>query len=256
MITFSQLGRYGRFGNMLFQVAGTIGLAIKHGYAYAFPKFINHDHLERFGSQEDIDLQKYFLYRLPTTDASLPDFAIPWGHHPNLKIPDNVSISGHLQSDKYFAHCKIVIQQIFHMKNEPAQNDAVAIHWRLGDYDDQYHTRLKLDYYLNAIRHIPKADKAIIFTDDKAAGAGLAIRIQEDIGIDAELSTLPSYVDDFRLMKTCKHFITGNSSFSLMAAILGRHPEKVIICPKKWFGPAWSIPMETKDLYPEGAIIL
>lgn len=241
---------------MLFQVAGTIGLAIKHGYGYAFPPFSNFDHKERFGSSEDIDLQKYFVHRLPGTSLQLPEYRIPWGYHPNLRIPDNVSLWGHMQSEKYFSHCKPLIQSIFTMKGEPSQSDAVAIHWRLGDYDDHYHTRLKIDYYVTALLSISQAQQAIVYTDDRAAGAGLAIRLQEETGVPCSLSIGGSYMDEFRMMKMSKHFICGNSSYSLMAAILGRHSDKQIICPRKWFGPAWNPPLETKDLYPENSIII
>ena len=49
MLTFNQLGRYGRLGNQMFQVAGTIGLATQHGYSYGFPEWMNWDHRTRFG---------------------------------------------------------------------------------------------------------------------------------------------------------------------------------------------------------------
>ena len=262
MLTFSQLGRYGRFANQLFQIAGTIGLAIHHGYPYAFPEWVNHDHKERFGSAEDVSIQKYFLHPLPRiSDAAamaFPDRAIGWGFHQGLMvkgaIPDNVSLSGHFQSEKYFAHCKIVIEQAFKMKDEPEQNEAVAIHWRLGDYDDKYHTRLKMDYYLKALREIGPVERAMIFSDDPAQAMGLAIRLEEETGIPTALSCGRDYLKDFRLMKTCKHFICGNSSYSLMSAILGRHPDKKIVCPSQWFGAAWT--PETKDLYPKNAIII
>lgn len=258
MLTFGALGRYGRFANQLFQIAGTIGLAIQHGYAYAFPEWINHDHKERFGSTEDIDLQKHFLHPLPKTSLQFKDYPVSWGFHPRLMvkgaIPDNVSLSGHFQSEKYFSRCKIVIDQAFRMKDEPPQNEAVAIHWRLGDYDDHYHTRLPYGYYVRALRETGPVPKAIIFSDDQVKGAALAVQLFEDTGIPTALATGGSYIDDFRLMKTCAHFITGNSSYSLMAAILGRHPRKKIVCPAQWFGPAWT--PETKDLYPQNAIIL
>lgn len=254
MLTFSQLGRYGRFANQLFQIAGTIGLATKHGYGYAFPRWINYDHKDRFGSTEDIDLQKYFFYNLPTTDLQLPDHPISWGYHPCLNIPDNVSLSGHMQSEKYFAHCKELIDQVFTMRDEPEPNESVAIHWRLGDYDDHYHTRLKLDYYTRALREIPTVDKAIVFSDDGDKAMQMGVQLHEITGIPVEISLGADYITDFRLMKTCKHFVCGNSSYSLMAAILGKHPKKRIVCPSNWFGPAWN--PETKDLYPENAIIL
>lgn len=258
MLTFNALGRYGRFANQLFQIAGTIGLAIQHGYAFAFPEWENHDHAERFGSTEDIDLQKYFIQRLPCTGLQLPDFPIPWGYHPHLMrkgaIPDNVSLSGHMQSEKYFAHCKVLIDRVFTMKNEPDQNEGVAIHWRLGDYDDKYHTRLTMDYYLKALRQIGPVERATIYSDERDKAMGMAIRLEEETGIPCALSVGHSYLDDFRFMKASKHFICGNSSFSLMAAILGRHPRKKIVCPATWFGAAWT--PETKDLYPENSIII
>ena len=140
------------------------------------------------------------------------------------------------------------------MRDEPVQNEAVAIHWRLGDYDDKYHTRLTFDYYLRALRAIGPVERATVYSDERDEAWSLAVRLEKETGIPCALSLGGTYIDDFRSMKTCKHFITGNSSYSLMAAVLGRHPDKKIVCPKNWFGPAWN--PETKDLYPEKAIII
>lgn len=253
MLTFSQLGRYGRFANQLFQIAGTIGIATKHGYGYAFPRWINHDHKERFGSPEDVDISNHFVNQLPTADIQLPDFPVGWGFH-DLRVPDNVSISGHLQSERYFSNCIEVIRHYFTMKDEPAQNDACAIHLRLGDYDDHYHTRLNGSYYGQAVSHMPPGTKFLIFSDELESAMDMFRQLGKVPSTEFTFVVNQSYLDDFRLMKTCKHFITGNSSYSLMAAILGRHPAKKIVCPSQWFGPAWN--PDTKDLYPENAIIL
>jgi hypothetical protein len=43
-------------------------------------------------------------------------------------------------------------------------------------------------------------------------------------------------MEDFALMKKCKHFIIANSSFSAMAALLADQPGKIVVSPKKWFG--------------------
>jgi hypothetical protein len=37
MVTFTQLGRHGEFGNQLFQIAATIGHAFKSNQEYMFP---------------------------------------------------------------------------------------------------------------------------------------------------------------------------------------------------------------------------
>lgn len=254
MLTFQRLGRIGRFANGLFQIASTIGLATKHGYAYGFPVWKNYDHAERFGSSEDIDLQKYFKNPLPQVDAiGYRDFPIPWGYHPNIEIPDNVSLSGHMQSEKYFSHCKDVIGHYFTMKQEYPPNEDVAIHVRLGDYDDHYHPRLKRDYYEKAIRQFPRDTCFKVFSDDPVAAGEML----QGLGF-IHVYTGKDYIQDFKMMKASKHFIIGNSSYSLMAAILGRDREKKIVCPSTWWGPGWGPNHKElcKDVYPENSIII
>ena len=63
-----------------------------------------------------------------------------------------------------------------------------------------------------------------------------------------------NYIDCFRMMKRTKNFICGNSSYSLMAAILSDHPDKIVVLPRKWFGD--HVGLETVDLYPENSIII
>jgi len=256
MLTFASLGRYGRYANQLFQVAGTIGLATKYGYSFAFPQWKNYDHAERFGSSEDIDLQKYFVNPLPTVDpASFPDYPVSWGWHPDLHPPDNVSLSGHFQSEKYFKHCIEVVRHYFRMKGELKLPGAVAIHVRWGDYDNHYHPRLGRDYYERAMAHFPRETCFKVFSDEPQK----ALEMLCSFGFDyVYLSEGNSYIEDFRLMKGCGHFITGNSSFSLMAAILSDAPDKKIVCPSTWWGPGWCPNHKElcKDIYPENAIVI
>lgn len=252
MLTFSRLGHIGRFGNQLFQIASTIGLAKKYGYAYGFPAWKNYDHMNNFGSTEDIDLQKYFLHPLPQIDTSnYKDFPVSWGWHPSLRPPDNVSLSGHMQSEKYFAHCKDLIQHYFTMKDEYEQNEKVAIHVRLGDYDDKYHPRLGMDYYTKAMALFPPGTDFMLFSDDIRSAADMFGWSRPTVG-------KAGYIEEFKFMKSFKHFITGNSSYSLMAAMLGRHPDKKIVCPSNWFGEAWGSGYKemSKDIYPQNAIVI
>jgi len=261
MLTNSSIGRYGRFANALFQIAAVIGIARKSGQPYGFPPFINWDHKERFGSTEDIELDKYFVNPLPRlSDAGILPFKkkeYPWGYH-DIYLPSGCwDLSGHFQSEKYFKHCIDEIRHYFKMKDEPGIIHSVAVHCRKGDYDNAYHPVLGPDYYWKAIGQFPKGKtQFIVFSDDIAAAESMFTLMGFPPSPTMIFSKGRNYIEDFKVMKCCQHFITGNSSYSLMAAILGEHPEKKIVCPANWFGPAWSIPMETKDLYPENAIAI
>jgi len=235
ILTFNSLGRYGRLANQMYQIAGTIGIARRNGCDFAFPYWKNYDHAERFGSTEDIDVQKYFVNPLPVYKGPvLPEYNIHWGYQ-DVRIKQSVSLAGHMQSLKYFEHCLDEVKWYFKMKDEYPQNDYCAVHVRLGDYDNAYHPRLGMEYYKAAMKIMPKGTAYIVFSDDPAAANEMF-----DISSGVAHVASGNYLDDFRLMKSCRHFIIGNSSYSAMAATLGEAPDKIIVAPKPWFGKAYT----------------
>jgi hypothetical protein len=247
------LGRYGRFANQLFQIAGTIGIARKNGFDFAFPECKNYDHVERFGSQEDIDLQKSFENPLPVYKGpQLPDKFVHWGYH-NIKLTHSCSLSGHMQSLKYFEHCLDEVKWYFRMKDEYPQNDYCAIHVRLGDYDGAYHPRLDMRYYGAAMAEMPKGTKYLLFSDDKHEVRKMFF---DTNGFNIEMDVFEGgTMESFRAMKSCRNFIIGNSSYSAMAAILGEANDKRVIAPAPWFGPNYT-DITGNDIYcPEWTVI-
>jgi len=58
---------------------------------------------------------------------------------------------------------------------------------------------------------------------------------------------------DFNDIMQCEHIVTSNSTFSVLAAILAPNPNKVVICPEKFFGEGNSH-LDTSTLYPHGWI--
>lgn len=252
MITAKSLatGGLGRMGNQMFTIAGCIGIAVKSGQPYAFPEWKTHDNAI-FGEPVD-NINDHLLKPLPglATTAGFNDYGYFWGYRDIYLPTGNWSIDAHMQSEKFFKHCLPLIRETFTFKDEPEQNDYVAIHYRAGDYIDDanaYHPRCSKEYYEKAMDQFPEGTQFVLFSDDNEAYLKFGDTVIQPEGND--------YIKDFKLMKRCKSFITANSSFSLMAAILGDHPEKKIVCPKRWFGTQAG-DIETIDLYPENAIVI
>ena len=244
MVTFLELGRYGRLCNQMFQIAGTIGMAKKFGYDFAFPYWKNYDHAERFKSSEDIDIQSYFENPLPLLEhTNFTKFKVPWGYH-QLKILDNVSLHGHMQSEKYFMHCHKLVRHYFKMKNLSnikIEKKSIAVHFRGGDYGDDYHPRMTMRYYENALRNLPSDHKIYIFSDEIKT-------CRQMFGSNVEYVETDHYMKDLFLMQQCHHFVISNSTFAWWGAWLGLQPAKQVVAPAIWFGPA-AKKLQTKDIY-------
>jgi hypothetical protein len=249
--TMTSIGNYGRFANMLFQVAGVIGIARKNGLQPVFRPLMNNDHKERFGSTEDIDLDKYFFNPLPAMPDGIrwTERPVGWGYSDVRLGTGNWNLSGHFQSFKFFAHCFDEVKWYMRMKDEYPQNDYCAIHVRLGDYDGGYHPRMDMRYYTEAIAQFPKGTRFLVFSDDWDAASDMFVA---HYGSDKKGERFKyvkgDYIDSFKYMKSCRHFIIGNSSYSAMAAILGEAKDKRVIAPSPWFGPKYTN-ITGRDIY-------
>ena len=252
MLTATSIGTggLGRFGNQMFTIAGVIGIALKNNQTFGFPEWKNYDNA-LFGDPVD-NFNDYFENQLPDTRGqSFNEYGYFWGYR-DIRLPEgNWSINAHLQSGKFFDYCIDTIRHYLRLKNEPDQNDYVAIHYRAGDYIDDpnaYHPRCTAEYYKEAMSHF-KNDVFLIFSDDIEAAKKIF-----GTGFRVHYSVKRNYIQDFALMKRCKSFIIANSSYSAMAAHLGEHPEKRVVAPKKWFGP--NVGAETVDIYNKEWLII
>jgi len=171
---------------------------------------------------------------------------------------------GYWQSGKYFSDIKEIIKKDFAIKIQPdkkiikilntiKRENSVSIHVRRGDYiinpgTNAYHGVCSLEYYKKAVRIIKEKLKNPIFylfSDDAEW-----IKNEFKLDIKYKIPGCNYDYDDFRLMQSCKHHITANSSFSWWSAWLSEYKNKIIICPSKWFNES----IDTADLIPENWI--
>jgi hypothetical protein len=217
-------------GNVLFVIAGIIGIANKKRYSFAFPEWPNN---------------RFFKYRLPVVrdTRKLKSFCIP----KNYKgfdigfmgfdyIPDNAMIDGYLGSEKYFEHCKPSIRTLLTMKDlcRPL-DDCIIMHYRdYSKYPEFFN--LKKDYYMKALKKFP--DKKVVVITDNIEKAKKEFR--EDFEY---VSNSP--IVDFYLLTKAKYLIMANSTFSWWGAWLS---QAQTVAPLNWYAESWS-DCPKKDLY-------
>ena len=101
MICFSRIGKFGRLGNQLFQIAATIGCAVENNTDAKFPQW---DYSDFFKNKIDQSLNPGDIissYRENSFNYS----RIPYNR--------NMDLVGYFQSDKYFNHCEDLIRNYF-----------------------------------------------------------------------------------------------------------------------------------------------
>ena len=205
-------------GNLLFFIAGTIGIAMKNGYSFGFSEWNN---------------SKFFVNPLPEVeDREFEKLDLGWGFN-GFDVPDNISLLGWMQTDKYFAHCGNTIRHYFKMKElaEPIKN-TILIHYRNCIDEGTLIVPALRDYYLKAITYLPEKE-VVVITDniDKA---------REVIGLDCEyISDTP--IKDFYLLSKADYLVMSPSSFSWWASWLSK---AVTVAPSRWF-----VNIDEKDLY-------
>ena len=153
-----------------------------------------------------------------------------------------------MQSEKYFAHCSDLVRHYFELKNktENIKEEAIAIHVRRGDYDDNYHPTMKKDYYEEALLHMPQGLPIYVFSDDGAAAYKM-------LGDGKHYVTTNHYMIDFAMMRQCTHFILSNSNYCWWAWWLSNRQGKVV-APRNWFGKVAGI--SSQDIYTEEMLVI
>lgn len=252
MIIFSKLnGDTARFGNQLFRIASTIGIAFKHNHKYGFPEW---------------EYSKYFITPLPKYNNKLKFKLLNekrYEYHEWQVNNENYDLYGWLQTEKYFDKEKIksqfkfkpeLVKNIIKLHKNILTNNPIFITVRRGDFiNHSYYYQVSFKYYFLALTHnFPNwKNRNIIFTSD-------------DINYcKKHFSFIPNsyflktdnFIHDMIIGIHCQDYIISNSTFSWWIAWLGENKNTKIIRPLKNFIGLESKRKNDKDFFPDRWIL-
>ena len=244
-VTFSKLGKYGRIGNQLFQIAAAVGYSKKYNIPIRLPKW--------FCNYDKIDYSSYFINKLDQSydeNLKVQEYKEPKFSYTEIPKSNNpIDLHGYFQSELYFKDYenvirnylkpeKFLIDKINRKYSDLLTGNVCSIHIRRGDYvGSGTHFVCDLNYYNDCI-DLMKAigiKKFLFFSDDinwcKENFKGGGYYFSED----------NNPIEDLFIMSMCKNNIISNSSFSWWASWLNENPNKLILVPSKWFADTSTI---------------
>lgn len=279
MIGFNHIGTIGRFGNQMFQYAALKGIAANRGFEYTIPPKDSKIQIDNYGLLDafNLDTNKNIDWIIATEVVQESHF------HFDEKLfnecPDDSTIYGFFQSEKYFKHIEEDIRKDFTFKDnwlnpckefrKQLSEEVIFLHVRRGDPNladkrgfkwayvniQSQHPVQTLEYYEKALAEFDDDLPVVVFSDsidwckeqDIFKSDRFMFSEPEDKHSDG---ALVPYLD-MCLMSLCDHAIIANSSMSWWGAWLIKNSNKKVIAPSMWFGSDYA-DKDTKDLYCEG----
>lgn len=271
MITFSQLGSYGRLGNQIFQYALLKSVNIKTGYDIVLP----HNLYNRTYHGQKCLLNNF---KLPSCNYGKISFEHMFTEKQNrlydeevYTIKDNTNFSGFFQNPNYYTNIREELINEFEMI-DPIQEKinnylnskgtTVSLHVRRGDISDGTNPidtswsndfsigSVQYEYYKKSIDSIPENSTILLFTggsrknttDDDIKWCKEHFKDERIVFVDGF-----NDIETFGLMKSCDYNITSfASTFSWWASFLNKNNN--VIAPKKYY-PSENI--EPSTIYPK-----
>ena len=225
---------YGGLGNNLFQLAAASALAWQHRAQPVFPDL----------DPESACYRHLFLRcNVGPDPGGWRDFAEPSFAHAPIPFAAGTRIVGYFQSERYFAHHRERIGELFapspddarHMESTYRQlldrPDTVGIQLRyyrdedpVGEVFPQYGGR----YLTRALAQVPGRSLFVLSSNNLAwAKDTLPSGLRRLVVLEGE----PDYID-LRVLGACRRLIITNSTFGWWAAWLGR--VRTVLRPRPW----------------------
>ena len=281
MIGYDRLGSNGRLGNQMFQYAALRGIADKRGFQWKIPSG-DYNHNANYGLFETFKMTNVKQDNIGFINGQ----NVQENDHCFIEeffteCPDNITLDGFFQTEKYFDHISDQIRADFTFKKgylepckeyiESLDKSPIFLHVRRTDSigREQYHPILPISYFEESIKEFPEDTPCFVFTDDLEWCKSQEYFKQDRFmfnenvqrydyvsmdGLGKMQNTLLPQVD-LCLMSLCSGAIIANSSFSWWGAWLQNDRGKVIAPDyKKWFGTSMTH-LDTSDIIPDRWVI-
>jgi hypothetical protein len=280
MLAFNELGNNGRLGNQMFQYAALRGIAAYKGYDWCIPPY-GTKRIDNYSLANCFQLESVKSTNQYMLDRGFAPIVYEKQFHFDEELknlcPNDVSIHGFFQSEKYFSNIKDEIRKDFTFHDDltiPVKGfldelkDPIFLHVRRGDpnlvdsrgFEWSYtkcsdqHPPQPLEYYEKALAMFPEDQEVVVVSDSPEWVLEQELFKPDRFYVSTPEEKYPdgSYTPyvDLCIMANCKGGIIANSSLSWWGAWLQNGAGK-IVAPKMWFGPAYA-DKDTKDLYCEG----
>lgn len=250
----------GGLGNQMFQIAVTYALAKRNNDSYGFN--FNDCYTPQQGNTSDKYINNIFK-NIPSSHEYnfVNHYMEPFFSYQEIIYKPNLYMVGSFQSEKYFLDCKNDFFDLFDLSDINVEdfkksldfenNEFTSVHVRRGDYLNGqnllFHSPCSKGYYLKAMSLFPNT-KFIFFSDD------IEWTKKNFTGDNIYYSPFNDELQDFKLMSLCHNNIIANSTFSWWAAYLNNNINKIVVGPKRWFGPAGH--KDTQDVIPQNWVII
>jgi len=246
----------------MFQYACGRALALRRNTSLLLDRdiYLSHDPKRKYGldafniKEEFTDSSKVAHARVYREESLRFDPCI-------LYLPDETVLQGYFQCASYWKDFKTEILSDFFLRSNSARawasriaatENSVAVHFRRTDNTDgsesaRFHGTPRMGYYDAAMEKLGNCSY-FAFSDDPQW-------VRENwFGGPVVEGCTPA--EDMFLMSLCRHAIIANSSFSLMASLIGPYQRGgICIAPARWFLNE-EAQAQSQDIVPAGYICL
>jgi hypothetical protein len=266
MFFFPEIGRCGRLGNQMFQLAALKALALKNNLQVYLPE----DIYTRVADGQTCLLDN-FKHTIPLINPSecthLNLFTEAENHLSVLDrrffdISGSIALHGHFESELFFKEYKEYITSMFtftdsieefaneyirSIKNKYPDKEIVAIHFRRGDYRETHETPEVFLQYIYYARNIQFNEDKYIFLLFTGGNQQKGNSNESDMNWckqhipNSLFCEVNDTIKDLAIMTKCDHMIlTTKSTLGWWGAYLNKNPSKKIVVPGISIGPTFN----------------